>query len=293
MDIDALKAFKSVAETGSFSRSADYLHLTQPAVSKRISRLESELDTRLFDRINRRAQLTEAGRQLLKHCQRIFDDISQAERAVRQVASEVSGPLHIATSHHIGLHRLPAILKSFSDRYPSVRLQIEFTDSEKAHTSVLQGQVELAVITLALTDIPGLRSQSLWPDPLVFIVSRSHPLAAGGRLNLDDLSEHACILPGLDTYTGQIVKQLFDNKQLQLDASMATNYLETIKMMVSVGMGWTVLPRSMLEDDLVELNINDVELSRQLGYIMHAQHEPSPAANAFISMLKQQTVGKT
>jgi len=287
MDIDALKAFASVAASGSFSRSAELLHLTQPAISKRVARLEQELGSPLFERINRRVQLTEAGRQLLLHTQRILDDITQAERAVRQVTSQVSGNLHLATSHHVGLHRLPAILKTFADRYPAVALKIEFTDSEKAHQMVAQGQLELAVITLALSDTPSLHSRRLWHDPLVFMAAGTHPLAHSDTLALAELSHHRCILPGLDTYTGQIVKGLFDTARLPLDASMATNYLETIKMMVSVGMGWSVLPQTMLEPGLVNLPVATEPLSRERGYITHRQHVLTPAAEAFITLLQQ------
>ncbi|MFB1037413.1 MAG: LysR family transcriptional regulator, partial [Sinobacterium sp.] len=267
MDISALTAFAEIADTGSFSQAAENLHLTQPAISKRIAKLEQELGTPLLDRIGRYIKPTEAGAELLGHSKRIFADISQAERAIREMSNEVSGNLHIATSHHIGLHRLPPILKTFSDRYPSVKMQIEFTDSEKAHTLVSDGDVELGIITLALEEHNQLKSTELWPDPLIVMAASTHPLAVVKNLSLAELAKYPCVLPGLDTYTGQIVKTLFDQQNLVLDASMATNYLETIKMMVSVGMGWTVLPKSMFDDSLIELKISKLSLSRQLGYI--------------------------
>ncbi|MFT4998480.1 MAG: DNA-binding transcriptional LysR family regulator [Flavobacteriales bacterium] len=285
MDIAALTAFAEIVDTGSFSQAAQNLHLTQPAISKRIAKLEQALGTPLLDRIGRHIKPTEAGTELLGHSKKIFADISQAERAIREMSSEVSGNLHIATSHHIGLHRLPPILKTFSDRYPSVKMQIEFTDSEKAHTLVSDGDVELAIITLALEENNQLKSTELWPDPLIVMAATTHPLATVKNLSLVELAKYPCVLPGLDTYTGQIVKNLFDKASLVLDASMATNYLETIKMLVSVGMGWTVLPKSMFDDRLIELKISKLSLSRQLGYITHKQHNLSTAATAFINLL--------
>jgi DNA-binding transcriptional LysR family regulator len=285
MDIAALTAFAEIVDTGSFSQAAQNLHLTQPAISKRIAKLEQALGTPLLDRIGRHIKPTEAGTELLGHSKKIFADISQAERAIREMSSEVSGNLHIATSHHIGLHRLPPILKTFSDRYPSVKMQIEFTDSEKAHTLVSDGDVELAIITLALEENNQLKSTELWPDPLIVMAATTHPLATVKNLSLVELAKYPCVLPGLDTYTGQIVKNLFDKESLVLDASMATNYLETIKMLVSVGMGWTVLPKSMFDDRLIELKISKLSLSRQLGYITHKQHNLSTAATAFINLL--------
>ncbi|MEH6551137.1 MAG: LysR family transcriptional regulator [Pseudomonadales bacterium] len=287
MDVESLKAFVAVAEARSFSKAADALFLTQPAISKRIAKLENDLDTLLFDRIGRQIQMTEAGRALLTHAHRIFTDITQAERAVRAVSTEVSGQLRIATSHHIGLHHLPPILKAFADRYPGVRLQIEFTDSEKAHDEVLHGNLEVAVITMALQEDPHIVASLMRRDPLSFMVSNNHPLAADKEIELSELSAHSCILPGLDTYTGQIVNQLFTEQKLSLDASMATNYLETVKMLTSVGMGWTVLPKTMLDSSLKELKITGVQLERLLGYIVHRDHQLSPAAKAFISLLDQ------
>ncbi|MFQ3323316.1 MAG: DNA-binding transcriptional LysR family regulator [Pseudomonadales bacterium] len=287
MDIAALKTLIEIANTGSFSAAANNLHITQPAISKRIAKLEQEMNTPLLDRIGKQVKPTEAGLTLLVHAKKIFADISQAERAVREISSEVTGTLHIATSHHIGLHRLPPILKRFSDSYPAVKIKIEFTDSEKAYAMVNSGEVELAVITLALEEQSHINSTTLWEDPLIFMAAHGHKLTDKKGLSLIDLSEHYCVLPGLDTYTGQIVKALFDKQKLLLDASMATNYLETIKMMVSVGMGWTVLPKSMFEDTLVELHVDNIGLSRELGFISHQQHNQSAAAKAFVAILQQ------
>jgi DNA-binding transcriptional LysR family regulator len=166
-------------------------------------------------------------------------------------------------------------------------MQIEFTDSEKAYAMINNGDVELAVITLALDKQNHINSTKLWKDSLIFLAAHNHKLADKKTITLMDLSEYSCVLPGLDTYTGQIVKALFDKENLVLDASMATNYLETIKMMVSVGMGWTVLPKSMLDDTLIELQVDNIELSRELGCISHQQHNQSSAARAFTTILQQ------
>lgn len=286
MDIQNLKAFIAVADSGSFSAAAAQLHITQPAVSKRISLLETQLDSPLFDRAGRRARLTQAGNRLLLHARTILQQVNLAQQEIRDLSATVSGSLTIATSHHIGLHRLPPVLRAFSDLYPQVRLNIEFTDSEKAHEAVLRGDIELAVITLALDESSSIDAHILWPDPLVFVAGPEHVLAQQKTLSLDDLSGHANVLPGLDTYTGQIVKRLFEQQALELDTLMTTNYLETIKMMVNVGLGWSVLPKTMVDDSLAELPVQSFELSRQLGYIVHRKHSQSNAALAFIKLLE-------
>ena len=125
MELASLRAFAAVARFRSFSQAADHLHLTQPAVSKRISNLEEALDAKLFDRLGRQIELTEAGRALLSRVQDVEQSVKQAEQAVRELSGEVRGPLRIATSHHIGLHRLPSVLSAFQQSHPQVRLDID------------------------------------------------------------------------------------------------------------------------------------------------------------------------
>ena len=137
MDIANLKAFVSIANSGSFSLSSEELFLTQPAISKRIASLESELDTALFDRIGRRVRLTAAGETLFKHAQLILQEVHNAKQSVANLAESIQGELKIATSHHIGLHRLPSVLTHYVSNYPKVDLAIDFMDSEEDRKSVV------------------------------------------------------------------------------------------------------------------------------------------------------------
>ncbi|MEE4144080.1 MAG: LysR family transcriptional regulator [Halieaceae bacterium] len=288
MDTHNLRAFMLVAETGSFSLAAEKLHLTQPAVSKRIALLEDQLGTGLFDRIGRNVGLTEAGQALLPHARAVQRELDAAERSVRDLSGAVAGRLRIATSHHIGLHRLPPVLSAFSKHYAEVQLDIDFMDSEQAYELIMQGKVEIAVVTLAPVREASLVTLPLWPDPLDFMVARNHRLARHRGLDLQALSEHTAILPGLNTYTGQIVARLFEEHQLALQVSMATNYLETIRMMASVGLGWTVLPRSMSDASLATLKISGVRIERTLGIVYHRGRTLSRAAQAFVDVLRDQ-----
>src|SRR5690606_27196221 len=140
MDLEALQTFLAVAETGSFSRAAERVYLTQPAVSKRIAALETSLGTRLFDRIGRRVQLTEAGQALLARTRGILNELEDVRRSLTNLSGHVAGPLSLATSHHIGLHRIPGALKRFHARYPEVRLDLRFMDSEQACHAVKIGR---------------------------------------------------------------------------------------------------------------------------------------------------------
>ncbi|MEQ3696878.1 MAG: LysR family transcriptional regulator [Pseudomonadales bacterium] len=286
MDTQSLKAFLWVAETGSFSEAAESLHLTQPAVSKRIASLEDQLNVRLFDRINRRVSLTESGRVLLPRAQLLLKEVMDARRVLRDMTGEIEGPLKMATSHHVGLHRLPPVLKDFAKSYPKVSPDMAFMDSEKAYEEVLAGRQELAVVTLAPTTNSNLNTYPIWRDDLVFVVGKEHALAEVGELNIESMSKWPAILPGDVTYTGRIVKHLFESREVPLHVAMSTNYLETIKMLVNVGMGWSVLPRCMSED-LIQFELTDVEISRNLGVIWHKARTLSNAAKAFIGSLSE------
>ncbi|MDE1461150.1 LysR family transcriptional regulator [Spartinivicinus poritis] len=286
MDTHSLNAFLAVAETGSFSVAAEKLHLTQPAVSKRIAVLEQMLDAKLFDRVGRTISLTEAGKALLPKAYQIISTIADTQREIQNLTGSISGTLTLATSHHIGLHRLPPLLKQFTSQFTDVALDINFIDSEWAYEGIQQGQVELAVITLAPTPTTNVTSEQIWDDPLVFVAASDHPLASETQLELKDLINYSAIFPGSNTFTHHIVKSLFNEAGLNLNIAMATNYLETIKMMVAVGLAWSVLPQAMVDENLRVLPINTLPISRQLGYIHHPERTLSNAAKAFIDLLQ-------
>lgn len=286
MDTQLLEAFIAVAETGSFSLAGERVYLSQPAVSKRIAQLEEQLDCRLFDRIARTVTLTEAGRQLLPRAEKILQEIDDTRQAIADLSGAVSGRLRLAISHHIGLHRIPPLLKAFTTAYPAVEVDINFMDSERAYDEILHGRYELAAITLAPDPNPRVRTIEVWPDPLAFMVAPDHPLAAQDPVTLKALSGHSAILPGLGTYTGRIIHRLFEHHRLTLASTMDTNYLETIKMMVSIGLGWSVLPQSMLSEEVREVTVPGIRLERMLGCIHHRDKTLSNAARAFLSLVE-------
>ena len=292
MDTQHLQAFLAVANTQSFSKAADQLFLTQPAVSKRIAMLEQQLNTRLFDRIGRRIALTEAGELLLPRARHILLSVEDSRRALANLSGQVGGRLTMATSHHIGLHRLPPILKAYTQQHPEVDLDLRFVDSELAYQGVLSGHHELAVVTLAPHPIEQLSVTERWRDRMCFVGAHDHPLArqVSGQtepLALATLCEHPCVLPGAQTFTRSLIEERFAHNGLALSLSMSTNYLETLKMMCSVGLGWSLLPEKMLDEDLVELPVNTPAFYRPLGYLIHANRSLSNAARKMIEALEQ------
>ena len=291
MDLATLNAFIAIAELGSFSEAAERLHLTQPAVSKRIASLEQQLNVRLFDRLGREVSLTEAGRALLPRAYQILNVLDDTRRALTNLNGEISGRLTLATSHHIGLHRLPPLLRAFTRAHPQVALDIQFLDSEVAYEEVLHGRAELAEITLAPETREPVHAVAVWDDPLDFVAAPEHPLARSKAISLADVAHHPAVFPGGNTFTHHIVRRLFEAQGLTPNIAMSTNYLETIKMMVSIGLAWSVLPRTMLDDQVERLPLPGIQLTRQLGYISHTERTLSNAARAFMNLLDAQRDG--
>ena len=285
MDLANLSAFIAVAETRSFSRAGDRLHLTQPAISKRVASLEQQLDKRLFDRLGKDITLTEAGRALLPRAYQIQGVLEDTRRALTNLTGEVTGRLALATSHHLGLHRLPPVLRAFTREHPAVTLDIQFLDSEAAYEEILHGRAEVAIITLAPAPHPLIRSVPVWDDPLDFVAALDHPLARHRHTTLAEIARHPAVFPGGNTFTHHIVQRLFESQGLTPNIAMSTNYLETIKMMVSIGLAWSVLPRTLLDEQVASIGLPGVALSRQLGYILHKDRTLSNAARAFMALL--------
>ncbi|WP_192036713.1 LysR family transcriptional regulator [Halomonas sp. YLGW01] len=289
MDTQSLQAFLAVADYGSFSLAGEQLHLTQPAVSKRIATLEDQVGSRLFDRIGRRVTLTEAGALLLPRARQILLMVDDSRRALSNLAGDVAGSLTLATSHHIGLHRLPPLLKAFTRDHPAADLDLRFLDSEQAYQGVLDGGLEMAVVTLAPVPDPQLTVVPVWIDRLRFVCGKDHPLAQHAarheRLSMSALAAHPAVLPGPLTFTRGIVLETFSREALNVKVGLSTNYLETLKMMASIGLGWSVLPESMIDDDLHVLPIDHRPIERPLGYLVHRNRTLSNATRAMMAKL--------
>jgi len=285
MDISGLQAFVSVAENTSFSAAAEALHLTQPAVSKRIAALEAELNNRLFDRIGRQIQLTEAGHALLPRARNIINEVHDSQRAISNLSSQVRGRLCIGTSHHIGLHRLPPVLRAYNQSFPEVELDMQFLDSELACKAVLHGELELGIVTLPPDNQDPLTLTPLWNDPLHIVASNDHPLSREKNIQLISLAKHPAVLPARGTFTREVIEDMLHPADIELQVRLSTNYLETIRMMVEIGLGWSVLPETMIHSGLRSINIKELHMSRQLGIVYHTERTLSNAARAMCDLL--------
>jgi DNA-binding transcriptional LysR family regulator len=285
MEITELKAFKAVAELGSFSKAGDILFLTQPAISKRIASLEKKLDLKLFDRIGKHIALTEAGGILLPEARKILGQINESQRLLANLSKHVIGSLQLATSHHIGLHRLPAVLRAFAHQHPNVELKLSFMDSENALRKIETGELELAIVTLPETPIASLKMTPAWEDELVFVCGEDHALTRVTKIDLKTLTQHRALLPNKGTITRKIIESQLSKKNLSLKVSMETNYLETIQKMVEIGLGWSALPKIMTNKAIIILPVTDIQLHRTLGIVQHKSRTLSNAAQALLEFI--------
>lgn len=287
LDTSDLRTFVTLLETGSFSRAAQRLALTQPAISKRIAQLEERLGTPLVERGPRRLRPTEAGELLRDRAVGILRELDCAITEIGNRNGEVRGTLRIACSHHIGLHYLPAAIQLFNRRFPLVQFECRFIGSEEAAGLVAAGQVEVALVTLPDTESgPAIRHFALWKDPLHFVVATTHPLASEVSVTLADLAYYPALLPDEHTELFKKVSQLFDQESIRLRTAIPTNYLETLKMMVGVGLGWSVLPATMIDSSLHVLTPHPTALARTLGAVTDGRRLPSRRVEQFLALLQ-------
>ncbi len=287
MQLAQIRAFLAVADLESFSLAAERLHVTQPAVSKRIRQLEQNLDVPLFDRIGKRSILTPNGLAFRSHAERILQELEAFRSDISHQLDSPSGSLTLATSHHIGLHRLPPALRSFKQRYPGVDLDIHFMDSEDACQSVATNELELAVVTLPENPDPRILCETIWIDHLIVVMATDHSLAGMAEIEPSDLLQYPAILPSLGTFTRRIINNLFATRGTPLQITLETNYLETIKVMVSANLGWSILPQNMVDSSLVGRPLHGFDVRRPLGIVTRRKRTLSLGSSTMIDLLRE------
>ncbi len=291
MNFYQLVYFRKVAETKSISRAAEELFITQPAVSKQVRALEEELGERLFDRIGKKIFLTKTGQVLLVHADRILRSVEEAKTAVRDLSEECSGELVIGTSDHISLHRLPGILKSYITAFPKVDLKLRCHRSETVLEMVGKNLVDIGVITLPRVSA-NLISRVIWKDPMSLVFPKGHPLTELGKVRLKDITTYGMILPEAGTTTRETIDAAFTRKKLIPNVTMEVAYIETIKGLVKVGLGMSILPDKAVEQEiqsgaLVKAKIQDANFSRDLGVVYLKDKFLSRPAAEFLKFLEK------
>lgn len=284
MDTELLKTFLTVSRLKSFTLAAKELQLTQPALSKRIKRLEEIVGNHLFDRIGSQLKETEAGALLIEKTPLILANIDNAIQEIQDLSGQVAGKLHIGTSHYIGLHKLPSYLENYIKAYPKVDLDIDFIDSELAYERVVSGDLELALLTFPKDKDPRLQHQLIWQEQLHIVCHKDHFLAQVTN-PLRDLGDYPCILPPAHTFPRLLFEHQLESLNIKLGKIKTANYLEVIAKLVACNMGWTLLPETLISAPLISLSHEASLSQREMGIIYRHNKTLSNSAQALVDLL--------
>ncbi|MEM7258769.1 MAG: LysR family transcriptional regulator [Pseudomonadota bacterium] len=291
MDINNLRAFIEVADKRSFSRSAESLHLTQPAVSKRIAALESELSARLFDRVGRSVHLTEAGHVLLPSARQISAELDRIEEVICNLGKSVTGKLSIGTSPHIGVTYLAPVLKKFRVEYPDVDMDIEFNNSVQTIKDIEDGLFEMGLCAMTTAVGPKLREIDIWEDTLCIVVAHDHPLAEEPMVDAELLMKCPAVLPPHPSASRALIDHTLATLGHTANVNLDVADFDTLKMMVKIGLGWGLLPEALCDDETLHIiHIDGINLQRRISLIRHQDRTLSRAAQAFIKALPTKVI---
>jgi len=290
MMLETLKTFCDLCETGSFSRAARLNFVTQSAVSQQLRALERHYGRRLIDRGARRTlQITDAGKLLLDEARGVVARLAALEDRLRPRPDVVAGTVTIASVYSVGLHTLPAPMKTFLRAHPQVNLRLTYRRTDEIYQACLDGSVDLGVVA-----IPGRRSQieivPLRPDELVLVCPPDHPLARRPRITAASLAEQRFIAFDRDIPTRRLVDRFLRGARTSVTITMELDNIETIKRSVEAGLGISILPRSALENEvkagtLLARPFATARLTRPIGIIYRRGREQSAAVRAFLETL--------
>ena len=287
-----LNVFLTLAETLSFRRTADQVHLSQPAVSGLISRLEETLGVRLFDRTTRSVQLTGAGQVFVEQVRLLRHQSDEAVRAVRNVAELQVGQVVLAALPSLAATVVPVAFARFAVQFPAIRLQVVDTLSGPAFDLVRAGQVEFA-LTAANPAYADLDYTPLASDGFVLLIPASHPLAG----NMQPLSwSEVAALTHISMPLPSSVRQYADAALLEHRVRFTPRYevehLATINAMVAAGLGVAALPELAAavapQRGLVQRRLVDPDMSRPIGLVTRRGRSLSPASAAMVEFLRQE-----
>jgi DNA-binding transcriptional LysR family regulator len=292
MMLETLKTFCDLVETGSFSRAARLNFVTQSAVSQQLRTLERHYGRRLIDRGARRnLQLTEAGKLLLGEARAVVERLAALEDRLRPRPDVVAGTVTIASVYSVGLHTLPAPMKTFLRAHPQVNLRLVYRRTDEIYQACLDGSVDLGVVA-----IPGRRSQieivPLRADELVLVCPPDHALARRPRLTAASLAHQRFIAFDRDIPTRRLVDRFLRAARTSVSITMELDNIETIKRSVEAGLGISILPRSALDNEvkagtLAARPFATARLTRPIGIIYRRGREQSAAVQAFLGTLKR------
>ena len=249
MQLESLKMFCDVVETGSFSRAAQLNHVTQSAVSQQIRALETRYEQKLLSRSARQVTPTPAGERLFRGCKEILSRFGEVEQEIREQSAEVQGSTSISTIYSVGLHELQNIQKMLFKTHPKVNVRLNYRRSDQVYDDVILGAAEIGIVAYpqprAGVDVLPFRD-----DKLAVVCAPTHPLATKTKVSLSALAGVPFIAFDREAPTRKAIDKLFRERNLELTPTMEMDNVETIKRAVEMGLGVTVLPHATVAHEV-------------------------------------------
>ncbi len=289
MELHSLRVFLTVANEKSFSRAAEKLLRTQPAISLTIQRLEAELQEKLIDRSAKDLLLTDAGRTVLEFAKR-FDSLhSELENSLAELRDKSAGRLMIGANESSTLYLLDHI-ERYRRKYPKVKVQIRRSLSSRIPTELIDGELELGILTYDPED-DRLISRVIYKDHLAFIVSPEHKLAARADVSITELGDENFIAHNVVSPYRAVVLREFQRHHVPLKMDLEMPTIEAIRKMVQRNEGVAFLPHMCVADEIRqgvvrEVKVREMTVDREIRLAYPARRALSHAAQAFLEVVQ-------
>jgi len=288
MELHSLRVFLTVATERSFSRAAEKLLRTQPAISLSIQRLEAEIGEKLIDRSAKELLLTDAGKLVLDYARRFENLQSDLENSIAELRDKSAGRLTIGANESSTLYLLDHI-EDYRRRYPKIKVQIRRSLSSRIPTELIDGELELGLLTYDPAD-DRLISKVIYTDHLAFVVSPQHRFAHLEEISIEGLGEETFIAHNVvSPYRGMVIREFQRHKvPLNMDLEMPT--IEAIRKMVERNEGVAFLPKMCVKDELRhgllhEITVKEMAMERKIRLVYPARRAMSHAAQAFLEVV--------
>ncbi len=289
MDLRQLRAFAEVVRQGSFTRAAERLHIAQPAVSISIRKLEEELDLVLLNRQEKRISLTAEGENLLRHAERILDNLSAAETEMAELRGLTQGEVRIGIPPMMSSYYFPQIIREFCAAYPNLKLTVTGEGAASIQRLLSRGELDMGVIT-GSNLMAGLKSRHFLREEIVACVPLGHPLAERETLSLAEFLREPLILFKEGYYMRELMDDLMAAEGLQPQVVFETNLFSLVRSLIKQGLGISTFLRMVVsgDEDLVTISF-DPPLHLDLLIAWKAERSLSRANRAFIDFLLERS----
>jgi DNA-binding transcriptional LysR family regulator len=289
MDLFPLRIFLTVATERSFSRAAEKLLRTQPAISLAVQRLESELGEKLIDRSAKDLLLTDAGRTVLDYARRFETLEADLENALAELRDNSAGRLTIGANESTTLYLLGQI-EQYRRVYPKVKVQVRRCLSSRIPAQLIDGELELGMLSFDPDD-DRLVSTVIYTDHLAFIVSPEHRYARRESVSIAELGMETFVAHNVVSPYREVVLREFQRHKVALNMDVEMPTLESIRRMVQRNQGVAFLPRLCVEQEveqgvLAEVEVRELKVERKIRLVHPARRTLSHAARAFLDLVK-------